>query len=212
MLTVKNVTLRKGQKTILNSICCEFPQGTITLLLGKSGAGKSSLLRCMALLEPNYEGEISFDTRTLSYSERKSDIGFICQSYALFPHMTALENCAQPLRVVGKMSSSQAKEKAMESLRLFEMQQYAFAYPHELSGGQKQRVAIARALSLNPAMLLLDEPTSALDPVNSKILVKILLFLRDQGKGIAISTHDMTFADQINERVYILEEGKIASR
>ncbi len=214
MLIAKNLTLRKGKekKTILCNVSVEFPKGSITLLLGKSGAGKSSLLRCLAQLEHNYEGAICYEDRSIKEmtpAQRAEYISFISQSYALFPHLTALDNSAKTLQVVCRVNRQEAKRRAMEVLALLDIDTHAKSYPQELSGGQQQRVAIARALVLDPAMLLLDEPTSALDPTNRNNLMNILFDLRDRGTGIVISTQDMTFASQMMAKAYILENGRI---
>lgn len=214
MLTVKNLSLRKGKKqsVILRNISVEIPRNSITLLLGSSGAGKSSLLRCLAHLEMAYNGNICFEERcvkTFSVSERAKLMSFITQSYSLFPHLTVLENLTQVLRVVCKETPQRAKEKAIHTLSTLGMSAYQDSYPQQLSGGQQQRVAIARALVLNPSILLLDEPTSALDPKNTSCLADILCRLRDENKSIVIATQDMDFAAQVMQRVYYLEEGMI---
>lgn len=214
MLIAKRVSLKKGrnQRILLSDISIEIPKRSITLLLGLSGAGKSSLLRCLAQLETQYEGEIFYEgikLRGVPAQKRAHWMSFIAQSYALFPHMTALENCAQPLRVTSKKTPIIARQKALDSLALLGMADFINSYPRELSGGQQQRVAIARALTLSPAMLLLDEPTSALDPKNTRCLAEILRALRDQGKAIVIATQDMDFAKLVMERAYFLKTGTI---
>lgn len=201
MLTIENLSLTKGKRPILRSLSLQCPTGCVTLLLGKSGAGKSTLLRCLAGLETPDAGRITAPFR----------ICFIAQSYALFPHLTALENCAQPLRIIQKFDRKIARTKALETLALLGMETYADSYPSQLSGGQQQRVAIARALCLTPDFLLLDEPTSALDPFHTASLIAIIQQLRSQGKGIVISTQDMAFASKLLERGYLLEEGRIVA-
>lgn len=217
MLTVRELSLKKGKnkQEILTSIDLAIEVPSITLLLGKSGAGKSSLLRCIAGLERTYEGTIEWNgtsLKELSPKERAFLMTFISQSYALFPHLTALENCTQPLEVICGETKESAKKKGLELLSLFEMDSYGKSYPRELSGGQKQRVAIARALTVNPKLLLLDEPTSALDPENSASLAGIINRLRGEGKGIIIATQDIPFAKQVFERSYFLVMGKVVDR
>jgi polar amino acid transport system ATP-binding protein len=205
MLTTKNLSLKKGNKQILDEINFEFPMSCITLILGKSGAGKSSLLRCLAQLETGYKGTISFcgsPLKALKADERSNTIGFISQKYALFPHLTVAQNCMQPLRIVQRQDRESAYRSTVETLRLLGMQDFLDAYPERLSGGQQQRVAIARALVCNPRILLFDEPTSSLDPKNAQNLAEIMQALRTAGKGIVITTHDMNFAEQVQERTY----------
>ncbi len=187
MLKVKNLTLRK-KKTILNNLSLEAPPSTITLLLGKSGSGKTSLLRCIAGLE-SYEGEITSPTVT-----------YVSQAYTLFPHMTVRENCEQPLRLNNVTASIESILAALDMLP------YLNAKPSELSGGQQQRIALARAFLLDTPYILLDEPTSALDPENTERLISLL---KSTKKGIIISTQDMAFASSLLERAYFLEDGTI---
>lgn len=214
MLIAKNVCLKKGpnQVRILCDITCVIPKNCITLFLGTSGAGKSTLLRCLVQLERDYEGDILYNNQpliTLSAPKRARYLSFIAQSYALFPHLSVLENCSQVLIINGLAHHKIAQEKALETLAMLGMEDYASSYPQELSGGQKQRVAIARALALNPEMLVLDEPTSALDPHNSLGLAKILRGLCEQGKGIVIATQDIAFAEQVLDRGYFMKKGLI---
>lgn len=214
MLTIKNLYLKKGSppKQILRGISTCFPQGEISLLIGRSGAGKSSFMRCMAQLETTYEGEVLFNEeclRSLIGSRRAQTLSYIAQGYALFPHLTALENCSQPLQVVAKMQAIEAKEKAVAVMQSLGMAEYSSAYPSELSGGQQQRVAIARALALDSQILLLDEPSSALDPENSAQLAKILKKLASQGKTFIVSTQDMLFAEQLQGTCYCIDNGRL---
>lgn len=210
MLSIKNLSLSKKQR-ILNSISLSFPMGRITLLLGKSGSGKTTLLRCIAQIEKDYEGEISLEEkplRSLASQERSQLIGFVPQSFALFPHMNALENCSRPLMHLLSQRRKDAERAAREMLASLEMESFASAYPFELSGGQKQRVAIARALLLNPRFLLLDEPTSALDPESTERLIRILFKLRQEGRGVVISSQDMPFSKAVLDRAVFLENGR----
>jgi ABC-type polar amino acid transport system ATPase subunit len=214
MLTIKNLYLKKGSppKQILQGISVSFQQGEISLLMGRSGAGKSSLMRCMAQLETTYEGEVLFNGETLqslTASRRAQTLSYIAQGYALFPHLTALDNCSQPLQVVAKIQASEAKQKAVAMMKSLGMAEYASAYPSELSGGQQQRIAIARALALDPQILLLDEPSSALDSDNSAQLAKILRELASQGKTLVVSTQDNFFAEQLQGTCYCIDKGRL---
>lgn len=219
VLIVKRLSLSKVKKNfwkkkstrILSEISCTIPSERVTLFLGKSGAGKSSLLRCIAQLETDYSGDILFADKSIEKmraDERAKKIGFISQAYSLFPHLSALENCLQPIQVVNKQKK--CLEKAIKLLFSLGIDGALInSLPQELSGGQKQRVAIARAMMLDPDFLLLDEPTSALDPENCASLVELLKNLQKQGKGMAISTQDMLFATAMLDRAYFMEEGKI---
>lgn len=216
MLYLRNLSLKKVTKTkssqILDSISLDIPKEKITLLLGKSGSGKTSVLRCIAHLEKQYSGEILFGEKSLhdfSSKERCQVVGFVPQSYALFPFMHVLDNCAHPLRTVLKMPKQEAYDRAQARIESLAMGHLTHSFPHELSGGQQQRAAIARALALNPTFLLLDEPTSALDPENTGLLLQILLQLTAEGKGVVISSQDMHFAGKILDRAVFLEGGKI---
>ncbi len=209
MLKINNLFLSKNKGKILQDISLEIPQKKLTLLLGKSGSGKTSLLRCIAQLEKEYLGEVLYQGQKLSAmppQERCRVLGFVPQSFALFPHMTILDNCAQSLRLLGDSKES-AYEKVQKTLDLLDMGKFALRRPHELSGGQQQRVAIARALVLNPSFLLFDEPTSALDPENTELFIEILKNF--EGRGIIIATQDMAFAAKVLGRAFFLENGSL---
>lgn len=212
MLTIKNIYLKKGSppKEILKGISTSFAPGKISLLMGKSGAGKSSLLRCIAQLEPEYKGEVLVNGTAIdnfSPSLRASTLSYINQKYALFPHLSALDNCAQPLQVMSTMSKIEAKEKASSILTSLGMLDYLDKFPNQLSGGQQQRIAIARALSLDSQIIVLDEPSSALDPDNRTHLAVILKELTAQGKTIIVSTQDILFAQQLEGVCYYMDSG-----
>jgi polar amino acid transport system ATP-binding protein len=214
MLTIKNLVVKKGlpSKPILNGISLSFNPGEISLLLGKSGAGKSTLMRCVAHLETSYEGEICFNGQSikeLTPSSRAKTLSYIAQSYTLFPHLTALQNCSQPLEVVFKITKADAERKGLKCMESLGMGDFACAYPSELSGGQQQRIAIARALTLNPQILLFDEPSSALDPDNTMQLAKILRDLASNGTTIIVSTQDMPFAEELKAKAYTIEKGRL---
>lgn len=211
MYKISNFCLQKSNSFILKDVNLELRQGEIMLFLGKSGAGKSSFLRCLAGLETGYTGALLFQDRPLKkYGnlELAKWVGYIMQSYPLFGHMTVLENCTKTLELVFKKDPSKSRLKALEMLELFGMSPFASAYPKTLSGGQKQRVAIARTLLLDQPFLLLDEPTSALDPENSKNLADILLAFKQQGSGIAVVTHDDAFAKRLDGRTIYFDEGR----
>ena len=200
------------KQTVLSDINCVIEEGRITTLMGKSGAGKTSLLRCLVGLESDYTGLVSFagkDFKSLSQNGRALAIGFVSQSFNLFPHLTVLQNCLQPLRVVKNIPEKQALEKVHMFLQRLEMNVFSHAYPAQLSGGQQQRVALARALCLEPKILLLDEPTSALDPENTNIVAQLCRQLAREGIGIALASQDMGFVKAVLDKVYFLEKGLI---
>lgn len=213
MITGKNVSLQveKGKK-ILHDTSFTLQPGRITIFMGPSGAGKTSLLKCIANLCADYEGEIlcnQMDLKTLSPARRASTIGFVLQQFHLFPHLTSLQNCTLALTEVLKKPQEEAEEEAKKILNTLGIGSLVHAYPCRLSGGQQQRVAIARALILHPEVLLLDEPTSALDPESKKNLITLLKELHQQGITMAISSHDMPFIRKIQDMIYFMEGGKL---
>ncbi|PIS03430.1 MAG: amino acid ABC transporter ATP-binding protein [Chlamydiae bacterium CG10_big_fil_rev_8_21_14_0_10_42_34] len=219
MIRVNKLSLIKTKKAkhsiLLDDISLDIARDQITLFLGKSGSGKTSMLRCLSQIEKEYDGEILFEGRPidqLSQKERCQLIGFVPQAYALFPFMSVLDNCAHPLRAVLGYSKVDAYKKVDELVSTLEMQNLLHFFPHELSGGQQQRAAILRALLLNPVFLLLDEPTSALDPDNTNLLIKIIRRLKKEGKGVIISSQDMYFAQKMSESVYFLEQGRVVQQ
>ncbi len=212
MLEIKEVSLMKGKVRILKQVSCQIGQGEITVLLGKSGSGKTSFLRCLAQIESSYEGTIVLDGQSLvdlPPKQRGKAIGFVPQTYALFPHMNVLENCSFPLQIIHGLTKKEAAVKAKEILSLLDMVPWIEAHPQTLSGGQQQRVAIARAIASNALFLFLDEPTSALDPENVDRLITILNCLKKQKKGIVIASQDMDFAFKVSDRILLMEEGMV---
>lgn len=198
MLAVKNLCV----KNRLYNLSFELLQGHITLFLGKSGSGKSTLLRALMGLEQNMTGDIT---------PEHLKVGFIPQTFDLFPHQTIEQACIQPLQVVLKMPLLQAKSQVEELLTFFGLDHLSKRYPRELSGGQRQRVAIVRALGFNPDVLLLDEPSSALDQENTGLLIELLLKLTKQKKAVALSSHDDYLINALNDKAYYLESGRFVS-
>jgi len=212
MMCVKNLSITYQKKLILNRVSFDVAGNQITVFIGKSGAGKSTILRILAGLETSYEGALFYnecDVRTLTHKDRVGLIGYVTQNYTLFPQLTVLQNCSLALEKVMELSAAQAESKAIEVLKKVGMDSYRDAYPCALSGGQKQRVAIARALCLDPKIIILDEPTSALDPENVNNIVVLLKQLAACGIAVVLSSQDMAFVKMIFDRIYLVDDGMI---
>lgn len=208
-MIIDKLSLIKNNKPVLNEISFMSSPGTIVALVGRSGAGKTTVLRCLAGLEKKHSGSITIDglgIDSLLPAMRAKKIGFVAQNYNLFPHKTVLENCTLAL-TVGQINTD-TSAKPLEILKKLGLGEYKDAYPNQLSGGQKQRVAIARALCLRPEVLLFDEPSSALDPENRNILAKIILELKAENFTIILSSQDMVLVEQVADSVIYLENGK----
>ncbi len=212
MLKIKHLSLVKSKKSILRNITLEIPPERISLILGKSGSGKTTLLRSIAQIEQEYTGDIFLEDknlRSMNPKERCRLIGFVPQFFALFPHLTIRDNCAQPLLIHSKLSKEDVYEQVDHTLALLDMSKLASSRPHELSGGQQQRASIARSLMLNPEFMLFDEPTSALDPENTALFIQIIKQLQADGRGVIIASQDMSFASQILDLAFFLEDGHL---
>lgn len=203
MLKIKNLYKSFGNTNVLENISLEVNSGEICVLLGKSGNGKSTLLRCICGLESFDSGEIIINNKSLSNIKEplNTNVGMVFQNFNLFPHLSVLENITIPMINVLNQDKKTAFNNALSLLETLNLKNRANAYPCELSGGQKQRVAIARALALNPNILCLDEPTSALDYDNIEIIKKIIFDLKRAGKTILIVTHDNSFAEIIADKI-----------
>lgn len=215
MLMINNLSLKKGKKNkaILDDVNLCIKKGAVTQFLGKSGSGKTSILRCIAQLEDTYLGAISYNgdcLKSFDSHKRSRLLCFLPQSFPLFPHLNVLENCSCTLKIILKKQTKEAKEKSIEVLKLLGMDEKLYCYPRELSGGQKQRVAIARVLLLDPVFFLFDEPTSGLDPENTEIFISILRLLVKRGKGVVLSSQDMEFSKRILSKVFFIEDGRVA--
>lgn len=187
---------------ILKNVNLEIEKGEVISIIGASGGGKSTLLRCLIGLE-------EIDSGTIVVPE-KNKMGMVFQSFNLFPHMTALQNIMESLIVVDKMEKSKAKEIALDLLEKVGLKERANFYPKALSGGQKQRVAIARALAKNPELLLFDEPTSALDPEMVKEVEAVIEELRNTSDiTMVIVSHEIDFVNQISDRIIVMENGQV---
>lgn len=220
MIELTNIEKRFGDAVILKNISLRFPEGSVTALVGPSGGGKSTLLRCINLLELPSAGAVRIgDDRVEFVPERKvpwqaiqkirRQTGMVFQNFQLFPHRTALENVMEGLVTVLKWPREKAQARAMELLTKVGMAHKTDAWPATLSGGQQQRVAIARALAPSPQVLLCDEPTSALDPELSAEVVEVLGKLAREGTTMVMATHDLRLASRIANHVVFLEAGEV---
>ena len=187
---------------ILKNINLDIEKGEVVSIIGPSGGGKSTLLRCLIGLEEIDSGNIKVPD--------KKKMGMVFQSFNLFPHKTAIQNIMESLIVVDKMDKSEAKKIAYDLLEKVGLKDRADFYPKALSGGQKQRVAIARALARNPEVLLFDEPTSALDPDMVKEVLNVIEQLRESSNiTMVIVSHEIDFVNQISDRIIVMENGNI---
>ena len=216
VLDVNNLhMIYPGGVHAVRGISFEVNQGESVAIIGSSGSGKSTVLRCInRLIEPT-EGEIylkgeQINTPHTDVNDLRSRIGMVFQSFELFAHLRVLDNVTLGLRHVRKMSKSEAEERALSVLDRVDMLDRIDAYPGNLSGGQKQRVAIARALAMHPEVLLFDEPTSALDPELIGSVLQTIKGLADEGMTMIIVTHEIGFARDVADRVIYMDEGKVA--
>jgi ABC-type polar amino acid transport system ATPase subunit len=212
VVIVDKISVEIEKKNILKDVSCSLKNGTIASFIGKSGAGKTTFLKTVAGLLPVVHGSISLNKNGAVHDLRSKEgghrIGYVFQDFNLFPHLTVIENCIDPLLVQG-FKKDGATQQAMKFLNQFELTDLINQYPKTLSGGQKQRAAIARALCLEPELLLLDEPTASLDPVNTDILIGILKKLAQAGLAIGFSSQDMNFVKQCADELYFFESGTI---
>jgi polar amino acid transport system ATP-binding protein len=214
VLACEGVVKRFGKQTVLRSVDLEVGEHQVVTLIGASGSGKSSLLRCINLLETVDDGVIRLDGEDITDPRVDADavrrrIGVVFQAYNLFPHMTVLANVTLAPRLVGKVEKAEAEERAMVLLRRVGLAEKALEYPDRLSGGQQQRAAVVRALANDPRLLLLDEVTSALDPELVGEVLALVGELKEQGMTIVMATHEMSFARQAADTVVFLDAGVV---
>ncbi|HSQ88748.1 amino acid ABC transporter ATP-binding protein [Romboutsia sp.] len=213
MLKVNNLNKSFNNNKVLNNISFELNEGEIGVLLGKSGAGKTTILRCINGLESFDSGQIIVDKETINtskdISKLRGKIGMVFQNFNLFPHLSVLENIIQSPVNVFKVPKQEAINSAKELLRLVDLEDKIDSYPCELSGGQQQRVAIARACALMPKVLCFDEPTSALDKDTIKKVVNIMKKLKVKGMTILIITHDVDFANEVSDKIININNGEV---
>jgi ABC-type polar amino acid transport system ATPase subunit len=214
-ITLRNVTKRFGSRTILDDVSLAIAPGETVALIGPSGGGKSTLIRCLNGLNTFDAGEIDVGPHRLvaggrnRSAEVRRSFGMIFQDFQLFPHLSVLDNVIEaPIRVAG-LPRKEARRRAESLLERVGMALHASAYPQQLSGGQKQRVAIARALAMEPRGLLCDEITSALDPELKNEVLSVLEGLKRDGLTMILVTHEIGFARRAADRVVMLCDGRI---
>jgi len=214
MITINDLHKSFGSNEVLKGITNKIFEKEVVCVIGASGSGKSTFLRCLNLLEEVTSGQVIIDDIDLTnpktnINEVRSQVGMVFQHFNLFPHKTVLENITLgPLKVKNK-SVAEANEIANTLLEKVGLADKAIAYPGSLSGGQKQRVAISRALAMNPKVMLFDEPTSALDPELVGEVLSVMKDLAREGMTMVVVTHEMGFAREVGDRVLFIDEGII---
>jgi polar amino acid transport system ATP-binding protein len=217
LLKVEDIHKRYGKQEVLKGVSFELERGETKVIIGPSGTGKSTLLRCINQLSPPEKGRVWLDGAEITHAHAKindlrAQIGFVFQSFNLFSHLTALKNVRiGPVKVQG-MSKEEATKLAMEELARVGLEDKADAYPAQLSGGQQQRVSIARAYAMRPKLILFDEPTSALDPELIGEVLEAMIGLAKGGMTMLVVTHEMGFARAVADEIIFMEHGVIAEQ
>lgn len=217
LIQVRDLKKCFGSNMVLEGVTVDIYKGDVVCVIGASGSGKSTFLRCLNLLEEPTGGQILFEGADIT--DKKSDInmhrqkmGMVFQQFNLFPHLTIMDNITLAPVLLKKMTKDEAVKKGYELLKRVNLSDKAQAYPAQLSGGQKQRVAIARALAMNPEIMLFDEPTSALDPEMVGEVLDVMKDLARSGMTMVIVTHEMGFAREVASRVLFVDQGVIMER
>lgn len=213
---IETVDLKKnfGELEVLKGINQKIYQGEVVTIIGPSGGGKSTFLRCLNLLEEPTSGKVFFegdelDSKSVNLDAHRQKIGMVFQQFNVFPHLTVLNNITITPMLEKKVSKADAEKEAMELLKTVGLEDKANEYPRKLSGGQKQRLAIVRAMAMHPDVMLFDEPTSALDPEMVKGVLEVIKQLADSGMTCVIVTHEMGFAKEVSDRVLFIDNGMI---
>lgn len=217
IIEIRHLQKHFGSLQVLNDIDFNIEKGEVVTIIGSSGSGKSTMLRCINMLETPSGGEILFHgkniaERGIDVNQYRSRVGMVFQNFNLFANKTVLQNCMLGQIKVLKKSKEEARERVMMYLRKVGMEAFANAGSVQLSGGQKQRVAIARALCMQPEVLLFDEPTSALDPEMVGEILDVIKELAQENMTMVIVTHEMAFARDVSTRVVFMDEGVIAEQ
>ena len=210
LLEIKNLHKKFGKLEVLNGVNISVEKGEKIVILGSSGSGKSTALRCVNLLETPTGGQILYngeDITKQNINKYRKKVGMVFQNFNLFPNMSVLENITLAPKAFGDDNDENIEKKAIELLKRVGLEDKKDVYPNSLSGGQKQRVAIARALANSPEVLLFDEPTSALDPEMVKEVLDVIKELSEEGLTMLIVTHEMNFAKEVADKVIFMDGG-----
>src|SRR5690606_20285864 len=214
IVDVRAVHKKFGDNEVLKGVSFEIERGEVVAIIGQSGSGKSTALRCMDHLETINSGSISvcgheLGTGTVNLRQLRKDVGIVFQSYNLFPHLTVRQNIMLALKHVRKLSREECSRKAQYVLEKVGLAEKAESYPEQLSGGQQQRVAIARSLAMEPKVMLFDEVTSALDPQLTGEVLRVIEDLAKGGMTMVLVTHEMSFARRIADKVIYMYQGMV---
>ncbi|MCI7550813.1 MAG: amino acid ABC transporter ATP-binding protein [Actinomycetaceae bacterium] len=213
-LDVRDLKKSYGKTEVLKGISAQFYRGDVVSIIGPSGGGKSTFLRCLNLLEEPSSGHVYFDGEDLlgkgvDVNKKRQKIGMVFQQFNLFNNMNVLRNLTMAPTTIKKMPAEQAEQMALELLDRVGLRSRVSAYPHQLSGGQKQRIAIVRTLMMEPEVILFDEPTSALDPEMIGEVLGVMQGLAEDGMTMIVVTHEMRFAREVSDRTIFLDSGLI---
>ncbi|MBE6903159.1 MAG: amino acid ABC transporter ATP-binding protein [Ruminococcaceae bacterium] len=217
MIEIKNLCKSFGDNQVLSDITETINEGDKVVVIGPSGGGKSTFLRCINCMEDPTSGSIIFEGEDLAdmkvdINKHRQSIGMVFQQFNLFNNKTVLENITLAPVILKKMTKKEAEEKAYELLKRVGLEEKANVYPSTLSGGQKQRVAIVRALAMNPKVILFDEPTSALDPEMVGEVLDVMKQLADEGMTMVVVTHEMGFAREVGNRIFFMDAGRVTEQ
>ena len=217
LFEIKDLQKKFGSLTVFDGLNETIYKGNVVVIIGPSGGGKSTFIRCLNLLEQPTAGKIYFEGEDITakgfdVNRHRQKVGMVFQQFNLFNNLTVLENITISLTKVKKQSEEESKEKALKLLKRVGLEDKANAYPSQLSGGQKQRIAIVRALAMEPDVLLFDEPTSALDPEMVGEVLQVISDLARYGITMVVVTHEMGFARKVGTRVLFMDGGQIAEQ
>ena len=217
LFEIKDLQKKFGSLTVFDGLSETICKGDVVVIIGPSGGGKSTFIRCLNLLEQPTAGKIYFEGEDITakgfdVNRHRQKVGMVFQQFNLFNNLTVLENITISLTKVKKQSEEESEEKALKLLKRVGLEDKANAYPSQLSGGQKQRIAIVRALAMEPDVLLFDEPTSALDPEMVGEVLDLMRDLAKDGMTMVVVTHEMGFARKVGTRVLFMDGGQIAEQ